>query len=122
MSSQNKDKPYRDALRREIARAEQDDAPWKLDRIARRHLQRAADGDIQAMKELADRLWRFTPTMKRHETPETIWMKHKQNQGHLARFAGVSTLSKSHKPPRERDFNLSLVDGYVSSVSFHVFP
>jgi hypothetical protein len=54
---QNKDKPYRDALRRAIARAEQNkNDPHALDRIAEKHLARAAAGDVQAIKELADRL------------------------------------------------------------------
>jgi hypothetical protein len=54
--SQNKDKPYRDALRRAIARAQDNGGPHTLDRIAERHLAEAAGGDIGAMKELADRL------------------------------------------------------------------
>ena len=54
--SENKDKPYRDALRRAIARAAQDNSPRSLDRIAEQHLAVAAGGDISAIKELADRL------------------------------------------------------------------
>jgi hypothetical protein len=54
---QQRDKPYRDALRRAIARAEQNENdPHALDRIAERHLAQAASGDMQAIKELADRL------------------------------------------------------------------
>lgn len=51
------EKPYRDALRMEIAAAgEADDPHAALRKIARRHLNLAAGGDMQAIKELADRL------------------------------------------------------------------
>lgn len=54
---QQRDKPYRDALRRAISRAEQNkNDPHALDRIAEKHLAQAAGGDMQAIKELADRL------------------------------------------------------------------
>lgn len=52
--SQNKDKPFRDALRKKIAEAAED--PKKLDRIAEKLFALAEDGDMQAIKELADRL------------------------------------------------------------------
>jgi predicted RNA-binding Zn ribbon-like protein len=54
--SQNKDKPYREALRRAIARAEQAKSPHALDRIADKHLAEAASGDVAAINSLADRL------------------------------------------------------------------
>jgi len=48
-----KEKPYRDALRMEIAAAED----FKdLRSIARAHLEKAKSGDMAAIKELADRL------------------------------------------------------------------
>jgi hypothetical protein len=48
-----KEKPYRDALRMEIASAED----FKdLRSIARAHLEKARSGDMAAIKELADRL------------------------------------------------------------------
>lgn len=54
---QQRDKPYRDALRRAIARAaDRPDDPHALDRIAEKHLATAAAGDMTAIKELADRL------------------------------------------------------------------
>lgn len=56
LGAENKDKPYREALRRAIARAEDADKPHTLDRIADRHLMDAAGGDMQAIKELADRI------------------------------------------------------------------
>lgn len=52
--SQNKDKPFRDALRLVIADAE--DNPRKLRRIAEKLFDQAAGGDVQAIKEVADRL------------------------------------------------------------------
>lgn len=49
------DKIWRDALRRAIARREEDD-PQALERLADKLIGMAAEGDIQALKELADRL------------------------------------------------------------------
>jgi Family of unknown function (DUF5681) len=48
-----KEKPYRDALRMEIAAAEDFKG---LRSIARAHLEKARSGDMAAIKELADRL------------------------------------------------------------------
>src|SRR5215475_15173861 len=48
-----KERPYRDALRMEIAAAE-DFKGLRL--IARAHLEKARSGDMAAIKELADRL------------------------------------------------------------------
>lgn len=52
--SQNKDKPFRDALRKQIAEMSGD--PKKLERIAEKLLATAENGDIAAIKEVADRL------------------------------------------------------------------
>lgn len=52
--SQNKDKPFRDALRLAIADAE--DNPRKLRKIAEKLFDKAAEGDVAAIKEIADRL------------------------------------------------------------------
>src|SRR5215831_18858635 len=51
---QQRDKPYREALRMELAAAGED--MKKLREIARTHIEKAAAGDMQAIKELADRL------------------------------------------------------------------
>src|SRR5947208_9986123 len=51
---QQRDKPYREALRMELAAAGED--MKKLREIARAHIEKAASGDMQAIKELADRL------------------------------------------------------------------
>jgi hypothetical protein len=57
IGAQNKDKPYRDALRRAIARSsENPNDPHTLDRIAERHLATCMAGDMSAIRELADRL------------------------------------------------------------------
>jgi hypothetical protein len=53
LGAENKDKPYREALRMEIAAA--DDFKG-LRAIARAHLDKARSGDMAAIKELADRL------------------------------------------------------------------
>ena len=49
-----KDKPYRDALRMEIAALHEGDIRG-LRVIARAHLNKCKDGDMAAIKELADR-------------------------------------------------------------------
>ncbi len=49
-----KDKPFRDALRRSIAEASGD--PDRLNRIARALYSKAEDGDVNAIREIADRL------------------------------------------------------------------
>jgi hypothetical protein len=51
-----REKPYRDALRRALARAEVEGKPHSLDRIADAHLAKALSGDVSAVRELADRL------------------------------------------------------------------
>src|SRR5262245_27515294 len=51
---QQRDKPYREALRMELAAAGED--MKKLREIARVHIARCEAGDMQAIKELADRL------------------------------------------------------------------
>lgn len=50
----NKDKPFRAALIRQIAAAEND--PDRLDRIAKALADKAEAGDVQAIREIADRL------------------------------------------------------------------
>lgn len=56
LGAQNKDKPFRDALRLEIAALGEDD-PKSLRRLARRLLETASGVDgLQAIKEVADRL------------------------------------------------------------------
>jgi hypothetical protein len=51
---QQRDKLYREALRLELAAAGED--LKKLREIAKVHIEKAAAGDMQAIKELADRL------------------------------------------------------------------
>jgi hypothetical protein len=51
---QQRDKPYREALRMELAAAGED--MKKLREIARVHIARCEAGDMQAIKELANRL------------------------------------------------------------------
>lgn len=51
---QQRDKPFRDALRKKIAEASED--PRKLDRIADKLFALAEAGDVAAIKEVADRL------------------------------------------------------------------
>lgn len=54
VGSPNKDKPFRDALRQEIAAAGEDRK--RLRSIADALLAKAESGDVQAIKEVADRL------------------------------------------------------------------
>src|SRR5262245_65791809 len=51
---QQRDKPYREALRLELAAAGED--MKKLREIAKAHIARCEAGDMQAIRELADRL------------------------------------------------------------------
>jgi len=53
---QQRDKPFRDALRLEIATAQDDNDYKSLRRIARELLSKASGGDVVAIKEVADRL------------------------------------------------------------------
>jgi hypothetical protein len=54
IGAQNKDKPYRDALRMAIAEA--GDNFKTLREVAAAHVEKAKAGDINAIRELADRL------------------------------------------------------------------
>ena len=54
-SGRKQEKPFRDALRMELAALSEND-PKALRGIARVLLDKAAEGDIQAMKELFDRV------------------------------------------------------------------
>ena len=49
-------KPFREALRAEIAEAQDDNDYRSLRRIARRLLQLASGGDVRAIQEVSDRL------------------------------------------------------------------
>ena len=53
---QQRDKPFRDALRLEIAAAQDADDYRSLRTIARRLLGEAAGGDVAAIREIADRI------------------------------------------------------------------
>lgn len=58
IGAQNKDKPFRDALRMEAVAGE-DDTPLpkrSLRALARKLLDEGANGDISAIREVADRL------------------------------------------------------------------
>jgi hypothetical protein len=57
---QQRDKPFRDALRMAIADAEGDFA--KLRKVANALVKRGTAGDVQAIKEIADRLDGKVPT------------------------------------------------------------
>jgi hypothetical protein len=54
LGTENKDKPYREALRMELATAGPD--LQKLRSIARKHIALADRGDMAAIREIADRL------------------------------------------------------------------
>ena len=53
---QQRDKIYREALRLELADMSEGVDLKKLRQIARAHIEKAASGDMQAIRELADRL------------------------------------------------------------------
>lgn len=50
------EKPFRDALRRAILRTDAKSKAIQLDRIAEALISAAAEGNVQAMKEIGDRL------------------------------------------------------------------
>jgi hypothetical protein len=52
--SPNKDQPFRDALRMEIAALQAEDHNRRLRRMARALIEKAAAGDVAAIKEVAD--------------------------------------------------------------------
>src|SRR5215831_10766071 len=64
---QQRDKPYREALRMELAAAGED--LKKLREIAKVHIARCEAGDMQAIKELADRLDGKPAQMLEHSGP-----------------------------------------------------
>jgi hypothetical protein len=56
-SGPKREKPFRDALMLAIKDAEaKENSPRALRRVAEKLLEEAADGNVQAIKELADRL------------------------------------------------------------------
>jgi len=65
---QQRDKPYREALRMELAAA--GDNMKKLREIAKVHIARCEAGDMQAIKELADRLDGRPAQILDHSGPE----------------------------------------------------
>src|SRR5262245_62784434 len=64
---QQRDKPYREALRMELAAAGED--MKKLREIAKVHIARCEAGDMQAIKELANRLDGRPAQMLEHSGP-----------------------------------------------------
>src|SRR6266446_4994903 len=66
---QQRDKPYREALRMELAAAGED--MKKLREIARVHIARCEAGDMQAIKDLADRLDGRPAQILEHSGPDT---------------------------------------------------
>jgi hypothetical protein len=55
-NNRNKAKPWADAIRRAIARREETGSGADLNRLAEQLLDKAAEGDMAALKELGDRL------------------------------------------------------------------
>src|SRR5262245_16006979 len=66
---QQRDKPYREALRLELAAAGED--MKKLREIAKAHIARCEAGDMQAIRELADRLDGKPAQMLEHSGPDS---------------------------------------------------
>src|SRR5262245_37236246 len=66
---QQRDKPYREALRMELAAAGED--MKKLREIARVHIARCEAGDMQAIKEWADRLDGKPGPILEHSVPDS---------------------------------------------------
>src|SRR5215475_14409010 len=68
---QQRDKIYREALRLELADMSEGVDLKKLRQIARAHIEKAANGDLQAIKELADRLDGRPAQILEHSGPDT---------------------------------------------------
>ena len=68
---QQRDKIYREALRLELADMSEGVDLKKLREIARAHIEKAASGDMQAIKELADRLDGKPAQMLEHSSPDS---------------------------------------------------
>src|SRR5215467_8600114 len=66
---QQRDKPYREALRMGLAAAGED--MKKLREIAKVHIARCEAGDMQVIKELADRLDGKPAQMLEHSGPDS---------------------------------------------------
>ena len=66
---QQRDKPYREALRMELAAAGED--MKKLREIARVHIARCEAGDMQAIKDLGDRLDGKPAQILEHSGPDS---------------------------------------------------
>jgi hypothetical protein len=68
---QQRDKIYREALRQELADMSEGVDLKKLHQIARVHIEKAAAGDMQAIKELADRLDGRPAQIVEHSGPDS---------------------------------------------------
>ena len=68
---QQRDKIYREALRLELADMSEGVDLKKLRQIARAHIEKAAAGDMQAIKELADRLDGRPAQILEHSGPDS---------------------------------------------------
>jgi hypothetical protein len=68
---QQRDKIYREALRLELADMSEGIDLKKLREIARTHIEKAAAGDMQAIKELADRLDGRPAQILEHSGPDS---------------------------------------------------
>src|SRR5262245_2789925 len=68
---QQRDKIYREALRLELADMSEGVNLKKLREIARAHIEKAAAGDMQAIKELADRLDGRPGQILEHSVPDS---------------------------------------------------
>jgi len=68
---QQRDKIYREALRLELADMSEGIDLKKLREIARTHIEKAAAGDMQAIKELADRLDGRPAQILEHTGPDS---------------------------------------------------
>jgi len=68
---QQRDKIYREALRLELADMSEGVDLKKLRQIARAHIEKAASGDMQAIKDLADRLDGRPAQVLEHSGPDS---------------------------------------------------
>jgi hypothetical protein len=78
---QQRDKPFRDALRMEIAEAAKDRRDLRV--VARKLIDKAAEGDVRAIEELANRLDGKVPQAivgdEEHPPVSVTWLNSSQS-------------------------------------------
>jgi hypothetical protein len=117
---QQRDKLYREALRLELADMSEGVDLKKLRQIARAHIEKAASGDMQAIKELADRLDGRPAQMLEHSGPDSNPLtKIVHEFVHLAPRSPDELAAAEDEPVEWRDVRDCVRDGNGSNGHEH---